>query len=189
MINHPNRKKRIDRVTLRDGAIKRWFGDLEVVEAKRDLHLQPASEDIECAEKGNPSECVFSKACQRMYGSRVVLFFGTVAYIDLLDDDGVHRVHRFLLNRNAMAVISAVDSGKEVTPAGFTLHAPSQSQTIDGKSRRSRQRNAAIRDGKRPRLLEGRKEGGPRKIHSPKNLRVSFFRNGSGRVNFTEPKL
>ena len=60
-------------------SLKRWFGDLEVVEAKQDIRIQPNDDDIKNAIKNDPSRCVFSQACKRMWSSTAVVFFGTIA--------------------------------------------------------------------------------------------------------------
>lgn len=184
MISHPNRNQHANNKGTRV-ALKRWFGDLEVVEASRDLHVQPKEEDAINGIRKDPSQCMFSKACQRMYDSTVVLFFGTVAYVDLLDEDGIRRVNRFMIDSPAQAVINAYDKGKKVNGAGFKLRAPRETETVDNKNQRNKERRESILKGERPRLLSGRKEKS-QSSPNPWPARMDFFRNGSGRVHFSE---
>ena len=86
-----------------------FFGDLPVVEAKANLQVQPIAEDIENAVPGDPQNCAFAKACKRMYGSKGVLFFSTVAYIDLLDGKGRRVAMRHTISELWHAAAKPVD--------------------------------------------------------------------------------
>lgn len=164
-----------DRVRL-----KRWFGELEVVEAKKELRVQPNDLDIASAIQGDPRNCVFSRACQRQWGSTFVVFFGTVAYLDLLGPDGVRRIERFVLSRAAKRFIKAFDAGETMDPRGFSLLPPSRSQTADEITRQtSRRKHEAILKGK------STVTGAARPKREPTGLRLSaFFRGGMGMVQF-----
>lgn len=164
--------------------LSRWFGDLPVIEAQKELRVQPNSDDIKNALKNDPANCAFSRACQRMWDSKVVLFFGHVAYVDLLGKEGKRRVERFMVSSAARQYIKDFDDGKTVPAAGFVLMPPSPSQTIEGRA-------AAVR-AKRKALLKGRAV--PSKKHQrvakkaaahARHMRVSTFRSGRGMVYFS----
>lgn len=170
---------------LRDAALKRVFGDLEVVEATAPLHLQPQRCDIDTAERDDPANCAFSRACQRMYGSSVVLFFGTVAYVDLLDEHGERKIFRFSIGQAARDFIKAFDAGEDVKPGGFRLSPPPPGETLDGIAKRRRSREARIRAA----LLKGEAyEPDPKYrnagMNRPGAVRIRNFRSGSGMVHF-----
>jgi hypothetical protein len=180
MKNNPSASMKI-----RDAELKRVFGDLEVVEATAALHIQPQRVDIETAERDDPANCAFSRACQRMYDSHVVLFFGTVAYVDLPDPKGVRQIHRFRIERPAQEFIKAFDAGDDVKPGGFRLtpHAPSSTQNGIRKAQKAR------KDRIRAALLKGEAhEPDPRfrndGMQRPSAKRFRNFRNGAGMVHF-----
>lgn len=174
---------------VRSAELKRYFENLEVVEASAPLHLQPQHCDIETAQRDDPTNCAFSRACQRMYGSRVVLFFGTVAYVDLLDENGEKKIHRFVIDRKAQEFIKAFDAGEDVRPGGFRLSPPPPSSTLDGCATRSKKLKARIRSA----LLKGeayepdpkfRNEG----MKHPNATRIRNFRTGTGMVHFPKAR-
>lgn len=170
-------------------SLQRWFGDLPVVEATHELRVQPTDADIKSAKKNDPANCAFSRTCQRMWGATTVLFFGTVAYVDLLSDKGVRRVERFQLPMAAREYIAAFDAGKKVNPAGFVITPPKPSQTLAGKAAGDR----AMLERKRAALLKGRvyvpsrqhSKAGKVSVAHARTIRLSVFRNGKGMVHFT----
>lgn len=160
--------------------LQKWFGNLQVIEAKTELRVQPNKADIECAVKADPRNCVFSKACQRMWGSTAVVFFGTVAYVDLLDSNGVRHVERFMIGREGKKFIRDFDAGKKLLPKGFRLPPPTRTQTAAGQAAKARRREA---------LIKGRAistNDAPRPKRKPTSIRLSVFRNGKGMVHFPQ---
>ena len=85
--------------------VRRWFEGLEVIEATEMLRIQPNEDDIVDAIASNAELCVFSRACKRQWNATKVMFFGTVAYIDLLDYEGKRHVERFTIPKKARAYI------------------------------------------------------------------------------------
>jgi hypothetical protein len=167
-----------DRVSLR-----KWFGDLEVIEARHDIRIQPNEEDIKNAVPNDPTQCVFSQACRRMWSSNAVVFFGTVAYVDLLDKHGVRHVERFNISEQGKRFIREFDAGMTIAPKSFVLHAPSPRKTAAAI-------NESIKEWKRKRkaILKGRAVGSKAKRpkRKPTGLRLSMFRNGMGMAQFPQ---
>lgn len=164
--------------------VRRWFEGLEVIEAKDPLRIQPNQDDIVGAIASNPAKCVFSRACKRQWESTKVMFFGTVAYIDLLDDDGKRHVERFTIPRKARAYIREFDEGKVTVPKGFTLLPPAPNETIEGKRKRAEKCRPALLKGKATRRKH------PKASPTPSKFSISAGRLGIGRVQFpysTEP--
>lgn len=113
--------------------LRQWFGEIPVKDARRDLHIQINEKDIKTAVKGDPENCVFSRACQRAYGSRSVVFFGTVAYVDVLNNRGNRQVERYLINKEGRDLIKRFDKGNKVSVAGFKLLGIPAGSTTEAK--------------------------------------------------------
>jgi hypothetical protein len=166
-------------------ALRKWFGDLEVVEAKKELRVQPNDNDIKESVANDPRNCVFSRACQRMWNSTVVVFFGTVAYVDLLDAAGKRRVERFNISLAGQRFIREFDAGSPITPGGFVLLPPAPSMTIKEKRKNFKKyaakRRRAILKGK---TTGAKTPGAKRPKRKPSGIRLSVFRNGTGMAQF-----
>ena len=119
--------------------LKRVFGGLPVVDAKRELRLFSDVSDISVATRKDPTNCVFAKTCQRLYGSHNVAFFRTVAYVDLPDSKGGRRIERFNLTKMTRKLIEKFDRTGRADPAGYHLIAPSPGFTMDHRLAKSRE--------------------------------------------------
>lgn len=111
------------------------FGkDIEIRDATFPLRLQPTPEDQEGADPKDPSNCFFVHTLQRMYGSQVAVFWKRIAYVDMVDSDGIRRVYRFLIDRDGTARLGKFDHG-EPFPLGsaITLQPPSKAQTLKAR--------------------------------------------------------
>jgi hypothetical protein len=159
-------------------ALQRTYGDLEVRDAKADLRIPVIAEDVKKAKRRDPERCVLAQACMREFASSAVVFFKSRAYVDLVGDDGVRRVERFIVNGAAREVVEAFDR-EEPVPAGgrwLVLKAPGKSMTLDAQRKLNRQYRAAVRRGE---YTPARLDAGysPRKRSTPRDLEV---RNGQG---------
>lgn len=134
--------------------VRKWFDGLPIVEAKHELRIQPNPQDIKNAKKGDPSNCVFSKACKRMWGSSKVIFFGKRAYVDLLDAKGNRRIERFTISSAGQRMIKEFDAGKKIDPQGFVLLPPGKGNTAEVLRARAREqyrrKPRTNKDGSRP---------------------------------------
>ena len=134
--------------------LQKYFGDLPIVEAKKELRIQPNAKDIKAAVRGDAEQCVFSRACKRMWNSERVAFFGTKAYVELLDKNGNKRIERFVISNEGRKMIKDFDKGKKIDPAGFVLKPPSPSNTAAYFLVKARERYAKKgqnpKDGTRP---------------------------------------
>lgn len=162
--------------------VERWFDNMPVVEAKRELRIQPNKGDIKGAVPNDPHNCVFSKACARMWNSHAVLFFGTVAYVDLLSPNGQRRVERFLISEAGQKFIREVDAGKSVVPGGFVLLPPTRSTLVAARNKSSRDKRKALLKGSA--VVKKRKNKGKAHYRKPSFARVSAARSGRGMVQF-----
>jgi hypothetical protein len=175
--------------------LKEFFGDKLVVDAKADLHIQPTEEDIRTAVPGDPQNCAFSRACQRMYGSKGALFLGHSAYVDLLDEHGRSVVKRHILSRSAQEFVDNFDAKAEVWPAGFSIRAPTRSATSKARrsqrrkywKRKTQQRRAAAKtqqpnktQRRRAAAATGRAALKKKSRPTPRNSRFAFFAGRGG---------
>lgn len=120
------------RKLLPHSALRNFFGDRLIYEAKAGLAVVPIDIDIKKAAPKNPTECVFAQACKRAYDTDIAVFFRRVAYIELLDPkSGEKRVTRFRISKLAQHAIEAFDNGRDAKPGAFILTAPSHSDTIE----------------------------------------------------------
>ena len=164
--------------------IKRHLGDLEVVEAPKDLRVFIQPEDVKTATAKDPGCCVFAQACKRQFAATKVVFWRAVAYVDLPGPDGKRRVERFLLSPEMRDLIENFDKGNKVAEsAGFELKAPSPGRTLAGQSEyKKRKKKAALIKGTRTSLKRGMQGRG---AYSKPAIVVDLeVRNGSGMVHF-----
>lgn len=171
--------------------VHKYFEGMEVIEATANLYIQPLQEDIDSGVPEDPRNCLFSRACQRMYNSRTVLFYGTIAYVDLMCEDGIRRVHRFQIGFQAQRYLRTFDDRRELSLKGFYLRAPTPSEVLSVVRKRSAEQHARNKQ-KRKALMKGEtivKNGTPKKRPAPKVGRLSILRNGTGMAQFPPSKI
>ncbi len=132
-----------------NAVLDRTFGDLEVRDAGDDLRIQITAADVKKGKRKDPTRCALAQACAREYGSTAAVFFKTCAYVDVLDEDAVRRVERFILSSEARKVVEDFDRGQQVLSGGrlMVLKAPSSGRTLDHQLRHSRKHRQAVRRG------------------------------------------
>lgn len=170
----------------------------KVVDAIADLRVFANREDIDGADRNNICECVFARACRRLFGSTAVVFFLNVAYVDLPDEDGTHRINRFMLSAAMRRRIVEFDKTGVAHPGGFILRAPSKSQRLDkirerDHTRRSRPGERAKDAAKRRRYAKRRRavivgQLQDYSINKKPAGTVGYVRNGSGMAHFVTVK-
>ena len=167
--------------------IKRHWGDIEVVDAEKDLRVFIQPEDVSSATAKDPGCCVFAQACKRQFAATKVLFWRSVAYVELPGRDGRRRVERFSLSRDMRDLIENFDKGNPVANvAGFELKKPVPSETFEGKARRNKsqgeRRKKALLKGTR--MTPKRGIQGEGKYSKPAIVIDLQVRNGKGQVHF-----
>lgn len=117
--------------------IRRLWGDIDVIDSAKDLRLMIVPSDVASAKRKDPGACVFAQACKRSFGSSKVLFFRSVAYVEIPDSAGRLRIERFIMPPPMRAMIEAFDKGEATLPkAGFILKAPSYARRLDNERKR-----------------------------------------------------
>jgi hypothetical protein len=167
--------------------IKRVWGDIEVVDAEKDLRVFVQPEDVKQATKKDPGCCVFAQACKRQFAATKVMFWRSVAYVELPGPSGKRRVERFILSSEMRDLIEDFDKGNEVaTLAGFELKAPVGSRTFEGNAARHRRTRALKRKALIKGVRKGNKRGrqGEGRYSKPSIVVDLEVRNGAGRVHF-----
>jgi hypothetical protein len=188
------KSKTLSRNTRSLEEIKRHWGDLEVIDARKDLRVFIQPEDVRSATVKDPGCCVFAQACKRQFAASKVLFWRSVAYVELPGPDGKRRVERFILSPEMRDLIENFDKGNTVADvAGFELKKPRPSYTLAGKIRKNR----AWKEKRRKALLQGTALGSRRstpgakkgsqgdgKYSKPALVVDLEVRDGKGRVQF-----
>lgn len=128
--------------------VRSIFGGLEIVESKTDFVVYVTAEEHQTGVRGDPNNCMFSNACKRALGSRGVLFYPTVAYVDMIDphDQSRRIVVRFALPKQTRQALEDFDA--EVggfKEASFLLKAIRPSERMAVKAKRDRERRKAQR--------------------------------------------
>lgn len=160
--------------------VRATFGDLPLVEARANTYIYVNKDDIEHAVPGDPNNCMFSKACKRSFGSRAVLFYPSVAYVDM-SIGGERVVMRFKLPKKSHDAILAFDMNKDIREDTFLLKKVSKSQTLTAARKTQRlwkdEVDSGIRD-KDPKLVASSRRG-----HQTRQNRVLFgIRDGRGNL-------
>lgn len=142
--------------------LRETFGDLPLIEARDSMIVYVSKQDIATAVRGDPRNCVFARSCQRAFGSRAVLFYPTVAYVDMLDEEGERVVMRFRVNGKTREQVERFDREEDVLEATFKLQPISKTQTLTYKSKKRKARDKALADGTHevnPLRVEGTRKG------------------------------
>lgn len=165
--------------------IERLWGDVPVVDAKNDLRVIVQPCDVELATAKDPGCCVFAQACKRAFGATKVLFFRSVAYVELPTEEGERQVERFYLSNAMCELIKTFDKGNPVLPeGGFLLKAPTPSKTLGSKWRQQKKHKNALLKGTAKSRRVGSVAGAKFGKYSPKHEIDLEVRLGSGRVQF-----
>jgi hypothetical protein len=165
-------------------ALRRTYGDLEVRDATHDLRIPITSNDVKKAERKNPERCALAQACMREFASSAAVFFKSRAYVDLVNEDGVRRVERFIMGPEAREVVEAFDRGKPVPTGGrwLVLKAPTPGTTLRADRQRNKRRKRALRKGE---ITPKPGRNGASKRGTPRDLEV---RNGTGQWQMIQQK-
>lgn len=137
--------------------VRQFFGDYPIIEATADTFIYVSADDAAMAIPGDARRCSFANACKRSYGSRGVLFYKTVAYIDMkYPVTGEHVVFRFAIKEETRKAIEALDLDGDRREGTFRLYAISKSNMLKEikrrRDRQSREREERKRRGE-PRLV------------------------------------
>jgi hypothetical protein len=167
--------------------IQRLWGNVPVYDATKELRVFIRPDDLATAVRKDPGACVFAQACKRLFSTTKVLFYKTVAYIELPGEDGEKRVERFSMAPGMRALVESFDRGEGIIPeAGFVLKPPKRSEKLEYE----RNKSATSRESAKRRKLLGTMR--PRNGNQGKgryelpSIAVDLsVRSGIGAVHFT----
>jgi hypothetical protein len=139
--------------------LKRVFQGMEVLDAKANIIINAKAEDFEGAHPNDLENCVFARACHRLYDSTTMVFMATLAYVDLPDENGNRKVYRFQLGEKFKAAIKEYDESKgaKFSPGVYTLLAMPICKTLDRQRERGIKRTASQADKLKKRTYEKRR--------------------------------
>jgi hypothetical protein len=132
----PTRTKPIGKTAAHHKLLKRLFNGLKVEDAKKEMLVNVIAADIKRAKRGDPLNCVFARACERMFGSHNVAFFRNYAYVEK-----DHKVIRHSLPQATRDSVMMWDKAGKAEPGGYLLRPPPPAETLDAKVQRSRERH------------------------------------------------
>jgi hypothetical protein len=165
--------------------IRKLFGEFPVIDASSDMLVYVNLEDQELGVPGDPSNCMFSRACKRAFGSQGVLFYPTVAYVDMLDpsDNSQRVVMRFLLPKKTRQRLERFEWDRNHTiEATFLLKAvPKTKRTVE-RRKFERKRQTDLKSGKRQ--IDPKRSAAAKRAHKDKAYdRLLGIRSGSGQIH------
>lgn len=165
--------------------IRKLYGELPVYDAESDMIVYVNLDDQEHGVPGDPNKCMFSRACKRAFGSQGVLFYPTVAYVDMLHpgDNSQRAVFRFYLPKTTRQRLERFEWDRNhAIEATFLLKAVPPSHRLTNRRKRDKKRNADLKAGKRKinqKLSVAQKKGHKAKAYD----RLLGIRSGSGQVH------
>lgn len=164
------------------GAIEREWGNIPVRDAERELRVFILPEDISCATKQDPAYCVFAQACRRTFKCDKVMFYRTIAYLELPNPQGKKHIERFNMPRNMRRLVESFDQGNPIIPeAGFLLLPPSPSTRLEAQRESDKRSREKERD---KRQVLGTSRSGGHGENAPLSMANPFIRSGKGQVKF-----
>ena len=171
---------------LRLQSITRLWGGIPVKDSEHDLRVIIKPCDVKGAVEKDPENCVFAKACRRSFGTKKVLFFRRIAYVEIPDENGESKVERFFMSESVHNLIRDFDRGNAIIPhGGFLLKAPSPSNTLESKRIKQRANEKRIKEALlKGESLESVKKPKHSSVKKPKEIDMEI-RSGKGMVHFT----
>jgi hypothetical protein len=164
-------------------AVRNIFGDLPIVEAKADFVVYVSADEHQTGVRGDPNNCMFSQACKRAFGSKGVLFFPTVAYVDMLDPDDSSRriVMRFVLPIKTREKLEAFDmDADERIESTFILKAVPKTRQLAHMKKYAAQHK--IRAEVSDEVIAARKVAAAKGQKTRRDKRLMGVRSGTGQV-------
>ena len=135
----------IDRIEVQQH-LQRLWGNCLVRDAKTAFKLFVRQEDIDAATPKQPGGCVFARCFNRVCGTGKVLFFRTVAYLEMPDETGEPVIERYSLPASMSKLIADFDKngGKNLKAGtGFTLRPPNKTHRLNYLRKKTRKRRKA----------------------------------------------
>lgn len=131
-------------------ALEAWFAGLEVVADRRGMRIVVTAEDIRNGIPGNPCKCALALAWRRSCGTPLVLVLGLYAYVQLVDEDGITRVHMFALSERMKKAIKQFDRVHEMPTLAFDFMPPHEFEEAKREAKKAAAEKQNVRDTKKP---------------------------------------
>jgi hypothetical protein len=136
------------RVPAEREVLERFWKGQQIVEADFDIYLYANREDASKATPKDPEQCVLAQAAKRLFDSRAVAVFRTVAYMDLALEEG-RQLYRFEVPRKTRDALIKYDRTGEFPPNGFLFRAIPQWKTLARQRESFRRRSSGSKQKKR----------------------------------------
>lgn len=176
----------------RQNANYRMFHGMPVRDGTSSIRVQPNKTDIKKAVPGDPTHCAYAECLRRQWSAPNVWIFKTVAYVQLLDENGSAVIERYAIHEEARWYLDRFDNGDEVHPAGFVLTPPNMTAKLDNITAARRRASAELRARGEVRKPARKAEivGTKKNVGAgaePREL-ISITRSGVGMVHFRSNK-
>jgi hypothetical protein len=121
-------------------ALNRMFKGMPVRDATGNMLISVVPADEVGAKPRDATDCVYAKACKRMYDSSAVLFFKRVVYVDLPEEDGTRVVRRFFASSKMTNAITEYDKTGTFKAGTYLLTAPGKGRSLEAHRKSSHRR-------------------------------------------------
>jgi hypothetical protein len=118
--------------------MQRVYAGLSLRDADANVLINVRGEDIAGAVRNDTEHCVFARSCQRLFESHHLVFMKSIAYLDIVCEDGVRRVLRFEISDKMAEAIKRFDETGVAETGNYTLCAPRKSYRLENKTRYNR---------------------------------------------------
>ena len=133
---------------------------IPVIDGKFSFLIEPTKEDIENAIKGDHTECMYARACRRLYNCELVWITRTLAYVELNNKKGEPELRRFILKDPARNQVKGFDKGDYATPEAVIFAQPLGCYSLDAKRYTEARRRVRAKNKKKSAYIKGESKGG-----------------------------
>lgn len=167
------------RTRAETATLDRYFAGLPVVEAEETLLVVVRAADVRGATKRDPTNCALARACRRLFHSRAVVIFRTVAYIDLPGENNQRVVKRFVNSPRVRSALSVLDTTNQFPPGRYEFLPVPQWRRLNVMRNADQVRRVAVINGQHVVHRNGKRS----RERNPRTL--EGVRDGTGMVHFT----
>jgi hypothetical protein len=168
-------------------ALRKHFGDLPIKEAKANVYVRPNADDIKNGIPGDPERCALSLCVRRAYGAKMVLFLGSFAFIDLVDEknrQAIWRLRQTTAGKNWVRQFDETKDKTKMLDSGLMLTVPSPSITRKAITKRNKEAARQARKAAKAGIKTG-KAAPTRKAKSLRHSLAGKKRQARGSVTLS----
>lgn len=158
---------------------------IPVIDGKFSFLIQPTKEDIKNGVPGDHTECMYARACRRLYNCELVWITRTLAYLELNNKKGEPELRRFILKDPARSQVKGFDKGEVDTPEAVIFAEPKGAFSLDAKRETEARRRVRSKSKKKSAYIKGESKGGENS-HRLEPLASALRNPASGMFHFNK---